>query len=189
MFIKFIISLLILTLSAFANDDTLEVYFDTPNLHLLENNALLKYKAVKYLSKKRQKIKYNESIIYISKAQKKHTFSVKHYNNVKFVEEKHPLLALIKRKDRELFTTLLKNDGIKYPMKLKYIFEITKNSKDKLVIENNYKKLFDEKSNGDFLFTIKFKYLYFLNLFYAVGLSIIGLGIIMIMFRKRLKKD
>ena len=50
MFIRFIITLLIFTLSAFANNDTLEVYFDTPNLNLLENHSLLKYKAVKYIS-------------------------------------------------------------------------------------------------------------------------------------------
>ncbi len=177
-----------LTVTTFADDDTLEVYFDTPNLDLLENNSLLKYKAVKYLSKKKQKIKYNESIIYISKSQKKHIFSVKHYNNVKFIEEKHSLLALIKRKDRKLFSTLVKNDGIKYPMKLKYIFEVTRNSKDKFLVENNYKKIFDKKFKNDMLFTIKFKYLYFLNLFYAIGLSIIGLLIIKILFRQRLRE-
>jgi len=173
----------------FANDIKLDsnksliIYFDTPNLYLLENNLTLNYQAKKYISKK-NKIKYKESITYISKSQEKHIFKVKHYNNVKFIEEKHPLISLIKRKDREVFLNTLKKDGIKYPLKLKYVFEIYQ----KLNVENSrYRVLFDKRKIVEPFFNIKFQYPFLVNLLYAISSALIGLLIIFIFFRKRIR--
>lgn len=192
MLIRLLITILALNVSVNAEElqihkphDTLEVYFDTPSLSLLENNASLKYQAIKYLSTKKQKIKYNESIIYISSVQKKHQFEVKHYNSVKFLEEKHPLLALVKRKDRKRFRDILKNDGIKHPMKLKYVFERTYSSKDSSEKGQNYKQLITKKMDDDMFFKIKFQYPYFVNLFYALSMGIIGFGVILLLSQKR----
>lgn len=187
MSIRFFSIIFLFVTNIFAND-VLEIYFDTPKLYLLKNDISLKYEAVKYLSKKKNKVKYNESIIFTTKDKKLHTFKVKHYNSVKYFEEKHPLLSLVKRKDRQLFIQLLKNNGIKYPMKLKYVFERTYSSDDSSKKEHQYKKLVTEKINDDKFFKIKFKYPYFVNLFYALSIGFIGIAIIMVFYRKRLFK-
>ncbi len=174
--------ILLLTLLTTINTQakTLEIYFDTPELFNLKHGSSIKYQAVSYLSKKKKKIKYNENIIYTYDINKTKVFPVKHYNSVKSIEEKHPLLALVKRKDREIFMTVLKNDGLIYPLKLKYILE---------VVDSNatYKELFKSKSEDDYLFSIKLQYPYLLNLFYSIIFGLSGLILIYILFRKRLK--
>lgn len=188
--IRYFIILTLMLTSLYGNikKDTLEIYFDTQDLYCLKNNTVLKYQAIKYLSKKRKKEKYDETIIYIDKMQKKHLFKVKHYNKVKFIEEKHPLLSLVKRKDRKTFAALLEKDGIKYPMKLKYVLQSYRKSNLQIDEKHEYKILFEKNKKDDILFTIKFQYPYFLNLFYAICFSLLGLMLIKIMLNKRLKK-
>lgn len=108
------------------DDKILEIYFDTPELLYLKQNGYVRFKAVEYLSKKKKKVKYHENIEYSSDKNTSSRCSVKHYKSVKTFEEKHPLLSLVKRKEREDFLNKLKSDGIKYPMRLKEIVEVSK---------------------------------------------------------------
>ena len=101
----------------------LSLYFDTPGLSILENNGYLYYHAHEYLSKKNKK-KYRETIKYSNNGSVISDFMVKHYKSVKSIQEKHPLIALVKRKQRPLFMKTLRATGIKYPMKLNYIFDV-----------------------------------------------------------------
>lgn len=192
---KFLSIILLLVVQLFANNpnkeihnDVLEVFFDTPSLYLLKHDMSLKYQAEQYVSKKKKKIKYHELIIYKSLDQKKHTFKVKHYKNVKSKEEKHPLLSMIKRKDRKLFMNMLQKNGIKYPMKLKYIFENVKKSTNENNISNTYQTLFKQKNDTDPFFRIKFQYPYYVDLFYAICFGLLGYIFIRIVFYKRLRK-
>ena len=176
---KFILLLLLsLTLSA----QTLNIYFDTPDLYLLKNDKTLKYQAKRYLTKKTKKPKYLESITYHSKTQKPTTFDVKHYNKVKTIEEKHPLLSLIKRDQRASFIALLKKEGLKYPLKLKYIFEASIDSNN----SSDYKTIFLQKTKQDPLFAYKLQYPYLVNLLYSLLIAAIGLALIFVLFKRRL---
>jgi len=174
-----IILILISLYQLLSAQSTLGIYFDTPDLYLLKNDKTLKYQAKKYLTKKNKKIKYIETIIYESKTQKKLTYDVKHYNSVKYIEEKHPLLALIKRDQRITFKNMLKKEGIEYPLKLKYILKVVDSN-------TSYKEIFNSKTKDDYFFRIKFQYPYLLNLFYSLTLGAFGLLLIYILFRKRL---
>ncbi|MCK5679111.1 MAG: hypothetical protein KAH72_11635 [Flavobacteriaceae bacterium] len=121
------------------NDKILEIYFDTPELTYLKQNRYIKYEAIAYLSKKKKKTKYRETIEYLSDDNKSYTFPVKHYNNVKTFEEKHPLLSLVKRKERQAFLDKLKTDGVKYPMRLKEIVQVSKLMHTFDIYTNNHK--------------------------------------------------
>lgn len=163
--------------------NVLEIYFDTADLYLLKHDGVLKYRAERYLSKKNKKIKYIETIIYASKTQKQTIFEVKHYNSVKSTEEKHPLLSLVKRNQREAFTVMLKKEGIKYPMTLKYIFDTTLISNN----PNQYQILYDKKVEAEPYFAAKLQYPYLFNLLNSVLIAILGIIIIIyIMYKKRL---
>jgi len=107
------------------DDKILEIYFDIPELIYLKQNGYIRYRAVEYISKK-NRVKYKESIDYSLDNNSSYTFSVKHYKNVKSFEEKHPLLSLIKRKERQDFLYKLHNSGIKYPTRLKEIVRVSK---------------------------------------------------------------
>jgi hypothetical protein len=145
----------------------IEISFDTPKLYLLENNITLTYQARSYISKKSKKIKYYEEILYQSKKQKKILFEVKHYRKVKYQEEKHPLLSLIKREERHRFITILKQDGIKYPLKLRAILA----------------------NKDDLFFKFKVQYPYIMHLIEALSISTLMLLFILITFRKRTLYD
>ncbi len=108
------------------NDKVFEIYFDLPELSYLKKNGYIRYKAVQYHSKKKNKKKYRENIEYSPDGNRTYTFPVKHYNSVKTFEEKHPLLHLIKRKERQHFIDRLKQNGVKYPMRLKEILQVSK---------------------------------------------------------------
>jgi len=157
---------IVLVLSSYLFGNILEVYFDTPKLYLLDNNLTLKYKVEEYTSKK-NKLKYKENIIFIDKNQKLYNFKVKHYKTVKSIEEKHPLLSLVKRRDRKTFISLLKNNGIVYPMKLKYVLKVS-NIASSLDENVNYKKNFEAKKQQDSFFDLKFKYPYYNSLIYLL---------------------
>lgn len=108
------------------SDKIFEIYFDTPELHYLNNNGEIRYKAIEYISKKKKKVKYYEVILSAHSDREPSVFPVKHYNKVKNFEEKHPLLGLVKRKDREHFIAQMSNDGIDYPLRLKEILRVSK---------------------------------------------------------------
>jgi len=97
------------------------IYFDTPELHLLNSDLSLNYVGEGYKSKK-NKQKFHEKIA-LNISNITNFYSVKHYNNIKGFEEKHPLLVLVKRKERPKFLSDLKGLGVKYPMRLKEIFK------------------------------------------------------------------
>jgi len=150
-----------------SNNELLEIPFDTPKLYLLENNITLKYQAKAYRTKNKKKIKYHENIIYQSQTRKRTLFKVKHYNRVKFQEDKHPLLSLVKREERNRFINMLKYDGIEYPLKLRAVY-------------GNPNELF---------FKLKFQYPYLIHLLNALSISSIGILLILIVFRKRVLHD
>jgi len=173
--------LLLILLSITLQAKTLTIYFDTPELALLKNHSSIKYQTKEYTSKK-GKLKYKESIIYSYDKNKTQTFKVKHYNTVKSPEEKHPLLALVKRKDRPLLISTLKQNGITYPLKLKYIFKTSDTNK-------TYPQLYKQHTKNTMLFSLMFHYPYLKNLLYAIITATIGALLIFILFRKRLTKD
>ena len=172
--------LLLILLSITLPAKTLEIYFDTPQLTLLKNNSSLKYQASSYTSKK-NKLKYKESIIYTYDINKTKIFPVKHYNTVKSIEEKHPLLALVKRANRPLLIETLKQNAIIYPLKLKYIFKTSDTNK-------TYPQLYKQHTKDTILFSLMFNYPYLKNLLYAIITAIIGALLIYTLFRKRLTK-
>lgn len=171
---KYILLLLSL-IQLLSAQPTLNIYFDTPDLYLLNNDKVLRYEAKQDTSKK--KTKYIEYIIYDSKTQKQVKFDVKHYDSVKYIQDKHPILSLIKRDQRASFDAILKKEGIKYPAKLKYIFDVTSS----IDINNSkaYKTIFAQKIENDPLFIYKLKYPYILNLLYSL---IIGVIILLIFY-------
>ncbi|NOR54964.1 MAG: hypothetical protein GQ531_02030 [Sulfurovum sp.] len=122
------------------DDKILEMYFDVPELNYLKQNGMIRYRAVEYRSKKKNKIKYRESIAYTLDGNTTSTFSVKHYNNIKSMQEKHPMLTLVKRKERQVFLNQLHQDGVKYPMRLKKIVQVSK-VVHTLAVENNSNKI------------------------------------------------
>ena len=121
-------------------DKILEIYFDVPELSYLKQNGMIRYSAVAYLSKKKKKVKYSESITYSLDGNATSTFSVKHYNNIKTMEEKHPMITLVKRKERQIFLDQLHKDGVKYPMRLKEILQVSK-IVHTLAVENDSNKI------------------------------------------------
>ena len=99
-----------------------KIYFDTPEFLLLNSGYSLRFLATEYRSKK-LKQKFYEHVELFSGQNQNDIFSVKHYKNVESLEEKHPLLFLVKRKDREQFIGKIKGLGVKYPMRLKEAFQ------------------------------------------------------------------
>ena len=114
-------------------ENYLELYFDTPNLTLYNQNRFLKYQS------KKIKKSYKEELIYLTKDKTLLTYPVKHYNTIKSTEEKHPLLSLIKRANREDFIKKLKENDIKHPLKLKYLFKISKFTHNYQLLNNKNK--------------------------------------------------
>ena len=175
---RFILFISLTAISVFAtntSNDMVEVFYDTPNLFLHKNHIILKYVATKNKTKK-GKIKYDEKIIYISKNHTKTIFKVKHYNSVKTIEDKHPLLSLLKRKDRASFFNLLNQDAITYPMRLKYLYSTTTNQQ--------------KPDLESISFQLKFKYPYLAKLCYALFYASIGLFIIIILlYNKQLNPN
>ncbi len=103
-----------------------EIYYDLPELYYLKHHGNIRYTAVPYVSKKKHRVKLKESVTYVKDKNTSVDFFVRHYNKTKFVEDKHPLLTLIKRSQRNIFLEHLKQDGIKYPMRLKEILRVSK---------------------------------------------------------------
>jgi len=108
----------------FKSERLVSIYFDTPELTFLNQNQHLKYQAKEYINKK--KVKFDESIDYLKNKQIQ-TYKAKHYRNSISIEEKHPLLGLVKRTERKAFIAQLQSDGITHPMRMKYIFQSSKN--------------------------------------------------------------
>ncbi|MEA3491171.1 MAG: hypothetical protein U9R27_04650 [Campylobacterota bacterium] len=107
-------------------DKIFEIYFDLPELSYLKRDGFIRYRAVEYLTKKRKRVRYREKIEYSSDSNVTYHFPVKHYNSVKTFEEKHQLLSLVKRRERQSFLDRLKQDGLEYPMRLKEIVQVSK---------------------------------------------------------------
>lgn len=154
------------------------VYFDTPDWYLLEHNMSLKYQRIPYLSKKRQKVKFFETIEYHVGSQKKHVFAVKHPKRVQSIQEKHPLLSLIKREERERFVQLLEHNGIHTPMRLKYVLQTT-------VSQKTYAQAFALEQDKNPFFWLQFHYPYLTNLLYSFSLSLIGFLIIFFLLKTK----
>jgi hypothetical protein len=103
-----------------------EIYFDSPELYFFLDDGSLRYRAVEYLSKKKKNRKYHEHVQFTSSGGIAFEYPVKHYGRLKSPEEKHNLLGLIKRGDREAFIVRLEKEGIKYPLRIKEVFHIAK---------------------------------------------------------------
>jgi len=98
----------------------LDVFYDTSDLNLLNQNSILYYQGIELFNKK-NKSTYEENIKFLNYA-----FEVKHYSNVKSMDEKNPLLFLIKRSDRKLFKIQLQDINIIKPMSIKAVFSLAK---------------------------------------------------------------
>ena len=99
-----------------------KIYFDTPELLLLNSDYSLRFLGTEYHSKK-SKQKFHEFVEFFSGQNQQDVFSVKHYKNVESLEEKHPLIFLVKRKERSQFLEKIKNSGVKYPQRLREVFQ------------------------------------------------------------------
>lgn len=104
------------------------VYFDSPELVLLDRGAYLRFEALEYRSKKKKKTKFHKTVQYSTANKPFYQFDVKHYKSVKTFEGKHPLIGLVKRKQRPDFMRVLESDGFKYPLRLKEIAKVTRAS-------------------------------------------------------------
>jgi len=107
------------------SEQIFEIYYDTSDLHYYDN-GYVRYQGVQYFTKRKKKEKYHESMQHYLSSGINNSYSVKHYNNVKSFEGKHPLLGLVKRKERVGFIAEIKAGGIKHPMRLKPIFQVGK---------------------------------------------------------------
>ena len=184
----------------FNTNRELIVFFDTPELSILKNDGYLKYVAKEYKTKK-NKLKYTETIE-LKYNTIHRSIPVKQYNNIKMIEGKHALFSLVKREFRNEFKNILQQSGIKYPMRIKLIYRVSKikNTYD-LFFRNNKidtftKNLNDEnneyvtiykylKSKVNFL-SLKLSYPNILNLLSALLTGLMGLIIIKLLFNKRL---
>jgi len=113
-----------------------EMYFDSPELNLLNKNQSLRYQAREYTSKK-NKIKYHEEIQLLTKSNGQIVYPVKHYKRAKEYEGKHLLIGMIKRKVRSKFTNDLKVNGINYPLRLRTVFSVSKILDAYEIFDNN----------------------------------------------------
>ena len=120
-------------------ENSIEVYFDTPKLRLSTQNAFIKYQLESLPKSKKIKKFYREEVHYLSRDKTLLTYPVKHYHTIKSIEEKHLLLSLIKRADREDFMTKLKANGIEHPLRLKYLFKISKSTQNYQLLGNKNK--------------------------------------------------
>ena len=100
------------------------VYFDTPEFSLLDRGGYLRFEAIEYRSKKKNKIKFHETVQYSTVNNPFYQLDVKHYRSVKTFEGKHPLIGLIKRKQRPNFLRALKSDGFMSPLRFKEIAKV-----------------------------------------------------------------
>ena len=101
------------------------VYFDTPEFGLLDKGSYLRFDAQEYRAKK-NKMKFHELVQYSSKNYPDYPLGVKHYKSVKSFEGKHPLLGLVKRKERGAFLEALEKDGFDKPLRLKEIAKLSR---------------------------------------------------------------
>ncbi len=139
---------------ALKKENSIEVYFDTSELTLSTQNGFVKYQLesealaqnltrLKPSLTKSKKIKksYKESVLYLSKNKTLLSYPVKHYHTIKSIEEKHSLLSLIKRANREDFMSKLKVNGIEHPLRLKYLFKISKSTQNYQLLYSNKNKI------------------------------------------------
>ncbi len=101
-----------------------KIYFDTPELLLLNAGYSLRFLGTEYHSKK-LKQKFHEFIELFSGKNREDRFAVKHYKNVESLEGKHPLIFLVKRKERLNFSEKIRGLGVTYPLRLKEVFQVS----------------------------------------------------------------
>ena len=97
-------------------------YFDTPDLLLLDNQSCLTYvieKEDKTVREKLSMLRWSES-----GGITESTFAVRHYNRIVCVEDKHPLLKLIKRSERNGFKEVLNRRGVGNPFLLRPVLNV-----------------------------------------------------------------
>ena len=118
------------------------------------------------------------------------TFPVKHYKNSEALEGKHPLLSLVKRKDRQTLINELQNLGVKYPLRFKEVFTVYKSidinsSNSKNEYAAYYKHL---ESKVNFL-SFRLKHPELVNLIYILFMGGVSMFIVLLLFGKRLGKS
>ena len=101
------------------------IYFDTPELGLLNNDRQLRIQLNEYFSKKR-KSKYHKNIEYLNNNSLLLSLKAKHYKSVKTLEGKHPLMRVIKRKERAFFTDFLRKDNFDEILRLKEVARLVR---------------------------------------------------------------
>ncbi len=112
-----------------------QIYFDTPDFKLRNNNAYLVYQAKEYISQAKKKKKISRIIRY--KYNSLSDIASRNYNRVKDIYDKHQLFFLVKRDVRKGFLEQLQKDGIKIPLIIKHMFSTAKNTETYTI---SYKK-------------------------------------------------
>ncbi|HIM07217.1 MAG: hypothetical protein ABGX36_03870 [Cycloclasticus sp.] len=101
------------------------LYFDTPDQSLAKKGDYLRLVTLKAAS---TKTGVDETLQYSNSNGSFYSMSVKHYRAAKTLEGKHPLISLIKRKERPMFKQLLVSDGVGYPLTLRAFSRVVKAS-------------------------------------------------------------
>jgi hypothetical protein len=110
------------------NERCYKIFFDTPDLFIYKNNSSLAYEATEYFTKTRNRRKFKETVLYRGIDRTVRQYPVHHYDKALSPVEKHPLLSLIKRTERDALLDRMSRDGIKFPMLIKTIFHLAENN-------------------------------------------------------------
>lgn len=115
------------------------IFFDTPELELLKQNASLVYHASSGPASKTSNKTKNNKIKKVLRYQYQQTleFPVKQYDKVKSIMDKHPLFFMIKRSARNSVIQQLKADGIAQPLRMRTVFSSAKNTEKVLIFNEN----------------------------------------------------
>ncbi len=116
---------------------TLEIYYDTPNLLLLNDNRFIRFQSREKLGQVKQisinheeftfrkKSKYSRDAQIMAKDGTLMVASLRQYRNASSQVGKHPLLGMIKRDDQEAALTFLKENGLPFPLALKGMMHVS----------------------------------------------------------------
>jgi len=108
-----------------STDREFQIYFDTPDFILKNNNAYLVFQAKEYTPRNKKKKKISRLVSY--KYNSLMDLAAKNYNRVKDMYDKHPLFFLVKRDLRKSLLEKLQQDDIKNPLIIKSLFNTARN--------------------------------------------------------------
>lgn len=101
------------------------IFYDTKDMVAFESGKALVYSKEEYLTKIKRKVKYKESIL-LDKFSGVISYPVKHYGEVKSMEEKNAFISMIKRRERDVFFETLHANAIDVPMSIHPVFNVAR---------------------------------------------------------------